>query len=69
MWSFHELAIFIVRFIPNFSIIMAPLTDSMHDGKFLWMEKADHAFKLIKQIFVTVHVFVLQDIFTLQTSL
>lgn len=48
---------------------MAPLTDSMHDGKFLWMEKADHAFKLIKQIFVTVHVFVLQDIFTFQTSL
>lgn len=46
--SFHGLASFYRRFVPQFSGLMAPITDCIHDGHFVWTPEADHAFRIIK---------------------
>lgn len=46
--SFHHLASFYRRFVPQFSSLMAPITDCIRDGKFVWTPTVDRAFHDIK---------------------
>lgn len=47
--SFHGLASFYQRFVPQFTSLMAPLTDCIcRDGVFTWTSEAATAFEVIK---------------------
>ncbi|GKE37701.1 putative nucleotidyltransferase, ribonuclease H, partial [Tanacetum coccineum] len=61
VWSFLGLASFYRRFIPNFSSIMAPLTDCINGKSFVWTEEAKLAFQVVKEKLTTTPVLILPD--------
>ncbi|GKB02407.1 putative nucleotidyltransferase, ribonuclease H [Tanacetum coccineum] len=63
--------LFLGRFIPNFSSIMAPLTDCMKGKSFVWTEEAELAFQVVKEKLTTTPILILPDfskVFELHTD-
>ncbi|KAF8083117.1 hypothetical protein N665_0791s0014 [Sinapis alba] len=60
--SFLGLASFYRRFVPQFSSLMAPLTDCIkHEGSFVWTPEAAAAFDVIKNKLISAPILALPD--------
>ncbi|XP_073137446.1 uncharacterized mitochondrial protein AtMg00860-like [Henckelia pumila] len=59
--SFHGLTSFYRRFIPQFSSVMASITDCLRQGQFLWTNAATLTFEDIKDRLTSALIFVLPD--------
>ena len=59
--SFHGLASFYRHFVPQFSAIMAPFTNCIRDGTFVWTTAATNAFSIIKDKLSSAPILALPD--------
>jgi len=60
--SFHGLANFYKRFVPNFSSLVSPLNELVKkDTPFCWTEKQDQAFKRLKALLTNAPVLALPN--------
>ena len=59
--SFHGLASFYRRFASQISSLLAPVTDTIRDGRFCWMPAAETSFLVIKDKLCFVPVLALPD--------
>lgn len=60
--SFHGLASFYRRFVPQFSTLMAPITDCIRrESTFSWTPEASQALSIIKQKLSTAPILALPD--------
>ncbi|RVW94306.1 Retrovirus-related Pol polyprotein from transposon 297 [Vitis vinifera] len=59
--SFHGMATFYRQFIQNFNSIMAPITECMKPGLFIWTKMANKAFEEIKSKMVNPYILRLLD--------
>ena len=69
--SFHGLASFYRRFVPQFSSIMAPLTNCIREGSFEWTQAATTSFNIIKEKLSSAPILALPDftaVFELHTD-
>jgi hypothetical protein len=61
--SFHGLAGYYRRFIPNFSKISKPITELLKNGaKYVWSKECDEAFQTLKKLLTTSPVLAQPDI-------
>ena len=59
--SFHGLATFYIKFIRNFSSIVAPITDCTKGTTFKWTNKVEESFKFLKKKGIEAHILALPD--------
>lgn len=59
--SFHGLESFYRRFVSQFSSMMAPITDTVREGRLVWTAEADMAFSLIKDKLCSAPILALPD--------
>ena len=60
--SFHGLAGYYRRFVPDFSKISRPMTELLKKGvKFIWDDKCEQAFQTLRKLLTSVPVSALPD--------